>query len=156
RRAVSLDPKHLDAQKELRSILMRQGRRDEARIAWQSALEVNPPEHVAWYGYAEFCLFLGEEDEYRRARQALLQRFGTTTDPQTAERTARACLLLPAAGNELRQVVALVERAVVADRAKYKTLYPFFLFAQGLAEYRQGHFDRAIATMRGGASRVLG
>jgi serine/threonine-protein kinase len=45
---------------------------------------------------------------------------------------------------------------VAADPAKYKTFYPYFLFAQGLAEYRQGHFDRTIAAMRGGASRVLG
>jgi serine/threonine-protein kinase len=32
--------------------------------------------------------------------------------------------------------------------------YPWFLFARGLAEYRQGRFDQAIATLRGDASRV--
>jgi serine/threonine-protein kinase len=156
RRAVALEPKYLAAQREIRSILMRQGRADEARTAWQAALKADPPEHAAWYGYAEFCLFLGEEGEYRRARQALLHRFGATTDPQIAERTARACLLLPASGNELRQAVALAERAAAADRTAYPGLYPHFLFAQGLAEYRQGRFDRAITAMRGDASRVLG
>jgi serine/threonine-protein kinase len=34
--------------------------------------------------------------------------------------------------------------------------YPYFLFAKGLAEYRQGQFDQAISMMRGDASRVLG
>jgi serine/threonine-protein kinase len=156
RRAIALDPKHLDAQREVRGILMRQGRADEARVAWQAALQASPPEHAAWYGYAEYCLFLGEEEEYRRARQALLHRFGPTTDPQTAERTARACLLLPASGNELRQAVALAERAAAADRAKYRGLHAYFLFARGLAEYRQGRFDRAVCALRGDASRVLG
>jgi serine/threonine-protein kinase len=156
RRAVELDPKDTNNQKELRAVLMRQGRLDEAREAWQAALKDNSPEHDAWYGYAEFCLFLGREDEYRRARQALLSRFGTTTNPQIAERTARACLLLAASGDELRQAVALAERAAAADRSQYQAIYSAFLFVQGLAEYRHGRLDRAIAAMRGGASRVLG
>jgi serine/threonine-protein kinase len=156
RQAVAFVPKHTEIQKRLRTVLMLQGRLDEARMAWQAALEVDPPQHDAWYGYAEFCSYLGQEDEYRRARRDLLSRFGTTTNPQIAERTGRACLLLPASGDELRQAVALAERAAAADRARYQRIYPHFLFVQGLAEYRQGRFDRAIATMRGDASRVLG
>ena len=34
--------------------------------------------------------------------------------------------------------------------------HPYFEFVHGLAEYRQGQFDRAIATMQGDASGVLG
>ena len=64
--------------------LMRQGRLEEARVAWQTALEGNPLDHNAWYGYAELCLFLGREDEYRRARQDLLARFVTTSNPYFA------------------------------------------------------------------------
>jgi serine/threonine-protein kinase len=120
------------------------------------ALKANPPHHDAWYGYAEFCLFLGQEDEYRHARQALLSKFATTTDPQVAERTARACLLLSASEDELRQAAALADRALAADRAKYQWAYPFFRFVQGLAQYRQGRFDQAIATMRGDAAGVHG
>ena len=156
RQAVALQPKHASMQKRLRTLLMRQGRVDEVRIAWGNALEANPPEHDAWYGYAELCLFLGHEDEYRRARQALLARFGTTNDPATAERTGRACLLLPATGDELHQAVILAERAAAADRSKYAGVYAHFLFVQGLAEYRQGQFERAMAAMRGDAARVLG
>jgi serine/threonine-protein kinase len=47
---------------------------------------------------------------------------------------------------------ALADRAASADRSKY----PYFLFLRGLAEYRRGEFSRAIATLRGDASRVLG
>jgi tetratricopeptide (TPR) repeat protein len=147
-RAVAPDPKH--------TILMREGRLEEARVAWQTALEANPVEHEAWFGYAEFCLFLGREDEFRRARKDLLARFGATVDPYVAERTGRTCLLRPATGDELRQAVALTGRAAAADRSIHTWAYPWFLFAQGLAEYRQGQFDQAISVLRGDASRVPG
>jgi serine/threonine-protein kinase len=85
----------------------------------------------------------------------LLKKFGATTNPFEAERTARACLLLPGTHDELRQAVALAERAV-AKREGDKWGHPFFEFVHGLAQYRQGQFDRAIATMQGDASGVLG
>ena len=129
---------------------------EEARAAWLAALGTNPPDHDDWYGYAEFCLYLGQEDEYRRARRALLARLGGSTEPAIAERTARACLLLPDSEDELRKVVALGERAWTGDRAVYRPFLPFFLFLRGLAEYRQGRFDRAMELMQGDASRVLG
>jgi tetratricopeptide (TPR) repeat protein len=72
------------------------------------------------------------------------------------ERTGRACLLLPATGDELRQAVALTRRAAASDPSIHAAAYPWFLFARGLGEYRQGRFDQAIATMRGEASRVGG
>jgi formylglycine-generating enzyme required for sulfatase activity/tRNA A-37 threonylcarbamoyl transferase component Bud32 len=129
-----------------------QGEPEAFRVAWEKLLERDPPDHESWYGYAELCLFLGREGDYRRARLALLKRFGATTSPFEAERTARACLLLPGTDDELRQAVALAERAV-ADRG---WAHPYFDFVYGLAKYRQGQFDKAIATMRGDASRVLG
>jgi serine/threonine-protein kinase len=155
RQAVALDPKGGHAQNRLRALLVQQGRAEEARVAWQRSLEANPPELDAWFGYAEFCLFVGQEDEYRRGRQALLAKFAATTNPLVAELTARACLLRPATGDELRQAVALAGRAA-AEPSKYPWIYPHFLFAQGLAEYRQGRLDRAASLMRGEASRVLG
>jgi serine/threonine-protein kinase len=51
----------------LRSDLVRRGRGEEARRVWKKALELDPPEHDPWFGYAELCLFLGDEAEYRRA-----------------------------------------------------------------------------------------
>jgi serine/threonine-protein kinase len=156
RQAVALAPKNRYDRNQLRAILVLLGRGNEARVAWQRSLEAEPPGHDAWYGYAEFCLFLGREDEYRSARSALLARFGATTDPTVAERTARACLLRPATGDELRQAVALAERAAAVEPSKYPVAYPHFLFAQGLAEYRQGRLDRAISSMRGDAARAPG
>jgi serine/threonine-protein kinase len=101
-------------------------------------------------------LFLGKEDEYLRARRELLARFGASTDPHVAERTSRACLLFRLTGDELQTALKLSERATGVDRSKYQSVYPHFQFLRGLAEFRQGQFDRAIATMRGDAARVLG
>jgi tetratricopeptide (TPR) repeat protein len=156
RKAVALNPNDQHAQDLLRAHLVRLGQGDKARRAWHAALAAGPPGDEAWCGYAEFCLYLGQEDEYRRTRRTLLDHFGASTDPQVAGRTARACLLLPASGDELRQAVALAERAVAGEPSKYRCHYPHFLFAQGLAEYRQGRFERAIAAMRGEAVDALG
>jgi serine/threonine-protein kinase len=156
RRAVALDPKDSSFKAALRAILLRRGRAEEVRAAWQRALAAGPPEHEDWYGYAELCLFLGREDEYRRARRALLSKFGTATVPYIAERVSRACLLLPVAGDELRQAVALAERAAASERPKDVALYPHFRFVRGLADYRQGRFEPALAAMRGEAPQSLG
>jgi serine/threonine-protein kinase len=126
------------------------------RQKWKKELEADPPEHDAWFGYAELCLFLGQEEEYRRARQDLLRRFGATNDPYVAERIARTILLLPASEDELRTAVALAERAVAAKSTTPQWIYPYFLFAQGLAEYRQGRFDSTISIMRADAGTVMG
>jgi serine/threonine-protein kinase len=156
RQAVALNPKSTYAQSWLRAVLGGLGRLKEARAAWGAALKADPAEHDAWYGYAEFCLFLRQEEEYRQARSALLRKFSAATDPKIAERTGRACLLLPASEEELRQAATLAERAASADQSQYRAIFGNFQFVRGLAEYRQGHFARAITTMRGEASRVLG
>ena len=155
-RAVVLDPKRADPRREVPPELMRQGRLEEARVAWQAALDCNPLDHNAWFGYAELCLFLGREDEYRRARQDLLARFSITKNPYFAERTGRACLLMPATGEELRQAAALARRAAASDPSAHGGDYSWFLFARGLAEYREGKLEQAIATMSGDASRLDG
>jgi serine/threonine-protein kinase len=98
----------------------------------------------------------GQEEEYRRACQALLGRFGDNTDPYVAERTVRSCLLLPASDDRLRQAAALIDRAVTVKGSKYEWAYPYFLFAKGLAEYRHGRLDGAIWMMQGGALPVMG
>jgi serine/threonine-protein kinase len=164
-RAATLDPQGpigADARRSLRAALTRQGRGEEARAAWQTALDAAPPGHAewygsaesAWYGYAEFCLFLGRENEYRRARQALLRKFSASTNPLVAASIARACLLLPATEDEFRQAAALAERAAAVEPSKHTTSYPLSLFVRSLADYRQGRFDRTIATLRRDASRA--
>jgi serine/threonine-protein kinase len=156
RQVLRLDPKNPQVHNGIRSVLVRQGRGQEVLADWRKALEANPPEHDAWFGYAELCLFLGQEEEYRRARRALLDRFGASTDPFIAERVGRACLLLPASADELRRGAALADRAAAAKGSAPAWVYRYFLFAKGLAEYRRGRLDSAISVMNGEASKVMG
>jgi serine/threonine-protein kinase len=102
------------------------------------------------------CLFLGQHQEYRRVRGALLDRFGATTSVSVAESAGRACLLLPGTADERGKAVALIDRAVAARATTPDWIYRYYLFARGLAEYRQGRPDSAITLMKGEASRVMG
>jgi serine/threonine-protein kinase len=153
-KALELNP-DADVASDLSKLLAPQGKLEAVRAAWEKVLQRDPPDHDAWFGYAELCLFLGRKEDYRRAGRALLKKFGATVHPFLAERTARACLLLPGTEDELRQAVALAERAVLGQEGD-KWAHPYFEFVHGLAEYRQGQFDRAIATMQREASGVLG
>jgi serine/threonine-protein kinase len=152
----AVDPTNPYVAHLLRADLVRQGRGEELRQEWKKELEADPPGHDAWFGYAELCLFLEQEEAYRQARRDLVRRFGATSDPYVAERTARTILLWPAAEEELHTAAALAERAVAAKATTAQWIYPYFLFAQGLAEYRQGRFDRAISLMRADAGTVMG
>ncbi len=154
--ALRVDPKNSEVQNGLRSVLLRQGRGPEVQAGWRKELDANPPEHEAWSGYAELCLFLGQQDEYRRARSALLDRFGAAASPYVAEPVGRAWLLAPGTGDELRKAIGLADRAVAAKESTPEWIYRYFLFAKGLAEYRQGRFDAAVSLMEGEASKVLG
>jgi eukaryotic-like serine/threonine-protein kinase len=141
-----------DARRYLNSILISKGRFEEARSFWAESLQPPPGEHDAWYGYAELCLFLGQEEEYRRVRRIMLDLFGNSSDPKIAERTGRACLLRQPTPDELRVSVALAERALSSHEFQDQFLRRHFLFLRGLGEYRQGRFDAALATMLGPAS----
>jgi serine/threonine-protein kinase len=157
RQALAAEPDRPEARREFRAALPKVGRHEEALAEWRQSLKAGSSAHDDWHGYAELCLFLGDEAEYRRARRELLSRFGATTDPHVAERVGRACLVLPAPNDELQQAAELIERALAADPATYAPwARPFFLFAKGLAEYRRGRFDSAIGILRGPAAHVMG
>jgi tetratricopeptide (TPR) repeat protein len=154
-RALRLDPTGCAAKPDLQGLMMRLGRGDEWHRAWREELAADPPGHGARFGYAELCLFLGDEAEYRRERRGLLDRFGATTDPNIAHRAGRACLLMPGSRDEMQQAVALVDRAIAARDQVNEWTNRYFSFSKGLAEYRLGRFDAAIALMEGDAHWVL-
>ena len=114
--------------------LLKSERDSEARDAWRAALDANPTDHDTWFGYAELCLFLGDEVGYRHGRTALLKRFGDGGDPVVCERTAKACLLLDGDPAELNAAAALADRAAAAEPPN-EDGYSYALFARGLAAY---------------------
>src|SRR5262249_23727109 len=65
------------------------------------------PNHNAWHGYAELCLYLGRENRYLIARSKLLARFANETSPDIAARVSRAFWLRSSEGDELKLAAAL-------------------------------------------------
>ena len=155
--SVALNTKTADIITWLRTIRFRQGRREEARVAWRRFIDGHAKVHNDWYGYAELCLFLGDVAEYQRGCRELLTRFESSNDPQICERIGRACLLLPETPQQTERAAALIDRALSADKSQYAAgVTPYFLFAKGLAEYRRKNFRNSISILEGEASRVLG
>jgi serine/threonine-protein kinase len=155
-RSLALDPSQREVRACVRKVLLRLGRHDEARAAWDAYIQADPQNQDNWEGYAEYCLFLGRAEDYRHARRELLARFGATAEFRAAEGIGRACLLLPATPEETRQATALVDRVIADGKTKRGTgFYSYFMFAKGLAEYRTGRLDGALAIMKGDASGVL-
>jgi hypothetical protein len=108
----------------------------EAIAAMTVALGVDSREHATWYRIAPLFVEAGDVAGYDRHRRALLGRYGERNDPQVAERTAKACLILPGSTDVIRRAAGLAGLAV-DQGAQAGGLLPYFLLASGLAEYRR-------------------
>jgi eukaryotic-like serine/threonine-protein kinase len=122
---------------------------------WRMLMEARPVDQEDWDGYAEFCLYHGRLDAYRTTCRGLIEHFGATEDAHIAERTGRACLLSPDSDEVLRKATALIDRALAHQEARPDWAGPYFMFAKGLAEYRQGRMVSSITIMDGPASTAL-
>ena len=156
-RAIVLDPKRADPRRAVPTELMRQGRLEEARVAWRTALRGQSA---------------GSQRLVRVCRVVPVPRPGGRVPPRTAG-LAREVLhhrqsVLRGTHRPGLSAHARDGRGAAPGRCPHPARrgvrpiegltrnYPWFLFARGLAEYREGKFDQAIATMRGDASRVGG
>jgi eukaryotic-like serine/threonine-protein kinase len=83
--------------------------------------------------------FLGNKEKYRRSCEAMLNRFEKTNDANEAERTAKACLLLPGLIQETTKVRRLATLA--SDQGPTNAYYRL---TRALAEYRAGRFTAAL------------
>jgi tetratricopeptide (TPR) repeat protein len=156
RHALLLQPNQPLALRELRFVLQRLGRPSaEIIAAWKAQINASPTDPEVSDGYAEYCLFAGQEDEYRSARSNLLSHFQNSDDPRTCERIGRACVLLPASPEELKQANALIDRAVSAGKSGKSGYYQYFRFAKAIAEYRAGHYETTISIC-GEVGEILG
>ena len=152
RRALTLYSE-VDVIKDLAKLLARRGGLSEARVAWQKHLDGNPPDHQSWYGYAQLCLFLGNENAFCQGRTDMLDRFnGLTLEWYEAERIALTCMLSPAGEDEFRRIVELVDRAVAVGPKAPNPDYAYVAFVKGLAKYRQGRPMEAIPDLNASAA----
>ena len=118
------------------------GRFAEAADDFAKVIELSPEDHEVWHFQAAVLVQLGQIDRYRELCAKSQQRFGSTTDPNTAERIAKDYLILPGSGPGLETAAKMAQTAVSAP-----TNHPdltWFRLAKGLAEYRQGRFVSAV------------
>jgi hypothetical protein len=129
------------------SDLVRRAQWPEAIAAMTLAIGVDPGEHTTWYHLAPVFVEAGDVAGFDRHRRALLDRYGSTDKWQVAERTAKACLLLPGSPDVIGRAAGLAGLAL-DHGAEAGDLLPYLLLASGLAEYRLGHFAAAEQQLR--------
>jgi serine/threonine protein kinase len=102
----------------------RRRRWKEAAADFQFFLERQPRENRSgddgwhWAFAAPTLVAAGDREGYLRLCREMLKRFGDTQDPYTAERIARACLLLPASGKDMELACQLADRIGTLGKKK--------------------------------------
>jgi serine/threonine-protein kinase len=147
RRAVELDPRNPTTHSNLAGAGVTSGRgpRDDGlqRPTISRLIELNPDEHSVWNYGAVIWAQSGDRGGYRDHCRLMLERFGRTGDRFIAERTAKACLLLPLGGPEQEEACELADRAVALAQDDW--VLPWAEASKALADYRRGRFEDASA-----------
>ena len=128
------------------NVRARSGRWEEAAGDLARAIEQDPADHLLWHSLAPILVKTGQLEAYREHCRKSLERFGKTTDPYTADRIAKDCLILPGSGANLDTVATMADTAVSEGQHNPIAL-TYHQFGKGLAEYRQGRFGSAADWM---------
>ena len=102
---------------------------------------LRPDDHRVWHSLAPLLVQDGRLDEYRQLCRKSLERFGNTTEPYTAERISKDCLILASSGADLGLLGKMTDVAVGANTNQRDLAW--FQLVKGLFEYRCGNFARA-------------
>lgn len=124
----------------------RSGRWKKALAEVFKAVEHDPSEHMHWVSLLVLLAGTGQFDEYHLYRRQVLERFENLKEVSLGERIAKAALLLPGPATELLRAERLANAALIAPTND--SFAPYKEFAQGLADYRLGHFVEAIRWMQ--------
>ncbi len=118
-----------------------------------SDAEVTPELALDWMNAAAMLVAARDTAGYDRVGREMLERFAKPGAPETAERVAKACLILPVAGL-LPGAMELAERSVADPMPDW--LVPYARVTRGLADYRSGDFQNAKAAAEAGLDRSTG
>jgi WD40 repeat protein len=109
--------------------------------AWLDSGELDPGH--AWLGGARALLMVGDREGYRRLCTSLLARRaqdpGRIQDPLAA----RALTLAPGGASDADQLIGIAERGLADWQGN-----PWAELTLGLAHYRAGHWEQALACAR--------
>jgi serine/threonine protein kinase len=119
--------------------LAQRGRWSESMAAAAKFLQLQPAEYRGYYHAAPLLVQIGDRAAYEELCAKITTLFAGTTNPVTADRMAKACLILPRPGADLK-VASELASVAVAGGQKDRT----FECTMALLEYRQGHWGEAI------------
>jgi serine/threonine protein kinase/WD40 repeat protein len=142
RPAVPLIRRYSAARFERGNVLARRSEWKAALADFREGLARDPSETDPWMAAALLYLQLGDVEGYRRHARKMLDAFGTTDDPRTAEQTAKIGLLTAPPPDEATRLTALAELAVTKGAGS--PLLPWFQLPRGMAAYREGQFALAV------------
>jgi len=145
--AIRRQPDNSNLYRDRAYLLCRAGRFKDAIADFNKAIELDPDDHWKYYMAAPVYLYAGDVEGYRRACRELVRRFADSDAPEIGERVAKASLLEPDPDGDLELFAKLIERA--AAQGKSNPYLDWFKTSLGLAEYRRGHYDRAIEAVNG-------
>lgn len=120
----------------------RLGQWRQALTNWELVVQWAPEDHIGYQFLPPLLLQLNDVDGYKACREQILREFGNTTDPRVAERMVTASLILPATPDQMHIIAKMADVALGGDTNSDE--YGFNLFAKGFAEYRLGHYKRAV------------
>ena len=150
--AIQREPPDVDALRRRGLLLASHCRWKEAAADIARLIKLDPADHNLYHELAPLLVQSGDLPAYRRHCAQELARFTGTSDPNTADRMAKNCLILPDSGVDLSAVSAWADTAVTAG--KDSGAFPWFQFCKGLAEYRQGHLAGAVDWTQKALSRL--
>lgn len=94
-----------------------------------------------WYQLALLQADTGDREGYRKTCTDMLERFGQSTDPETVYFVARACAFLDGGPDDLRALVAAMQKVAAGGRkARY-------LSSLGHLLYRAGDVEGAVKVL---------
>jgi eukaryotic-like serine/threonine-protein kinase len=125
----------------------RLGRWSEAVADLTHAITLKPSSLTFWYQRAPLLVQTGNLTAYRQCGHQALEQFTHPDDPMEAAQVARLCLLRPLEGTNLMAALKLAESAAPGEHAPPSQGLAMRQVTMGLAEYRQGHFEDAVAWM---------
>jgi eukaryotic-like serine/threonine-protein kinase len=142
-RSVALEPNIPSAWAMRGEILGSSMRWDEAAASYDRWASLGgDPLAIPWYYHAALRLYAGDQPGYRRACRAMIERFGTTTDPFVASLVAHASSLGTDPGVSLDRVIDLAARAASANPRDGWSIYTL-----GAALRRAGRLDEGMSKL---------
>jgi serine/threonine-protein kinase len=127
------------------------GRTQNALVHLATLYAALPDDTLILLKLAALQAWFGQDQELAATCRRGLAWLKNTTDPETADRVAKACCVFPSTEKaQLEAVLGLARKAVLLGKDSQNL--PWFQMTLGMAEYRSGHFAEADAVLLAAAN----